>query len=59
MRSGLQQNGDELPGTRAPAARFILVRFYGLKPLRSGWTAFHSIYVESSSLTEEAAARRR
>jgi hypothetical protein len=29
----LQQNGDELPGTRSrPAARFILVRFYGLTP---------------------------
>ncbi len=24
---------------RRPAARFILVRFYGLRPLRSGWAA--------------------
>jgi hypothetical protein len=36
-RSDEQQNGDELPGTRCrPAAHSIRVRFYGLKPLRSG-----------------------
>jgi len=40
MQNKLRQNGDELPGTRCrPGSSFILVRFYGLKPLRSGLAA--------------------
>ena len=53
---------DELPGTRChPAARFSLVRFYGLKPLRSGLGGASIVSSVKSplSLTERAAARRR
>ena len=39
-RPPLQQYEEKLPGTWGrPAAHFILVRFYGFRPLRSGWAA--------------------